>query len=55
MEFTGPDGKKVVLWEMHQYLPKILSSHSMETMMWHGDIKWEFECYIYDNETPDHP
>jgi hypothetical protein len=52
MEFTGPDGKKVVLWEMHQYPPKIVSSHSMEAMMRHGDIEWEVECYISDSEPP---
>jgi hypothetical protein len=33
MEFTGHDGKKVVLRAMHQYLPKIVSSHGMEAVM----------------------
>jgi hypothetical protein len=33
MEFIGPDGKKVVLRAMHQYPPKIVSSHSMEEVM----------------------
>jgi hypothetical protein len=55
MEFIGPNGKKVVLWAMHQYLPKIVSSHSMEVVMWHGYLEWEFECYISDNEPLDHP
>jgi hypothetical protein len=55
MEFMGPDGKKVVLWAMHQYPPKIVSSHSMEAVMRHGDLEWEVECYISDSEPPDHP
>jgi hypothetical protein len=55
MEFTGPDGKKVVLRAMHQYPPKIVSSHSMEAVMRHGDLEWEVECYISDSEPPDHP
>ena len=41
MEFMGPDGKMVVLQAMHQYPPKIISSQSMEVVMWHGDIEWE--------------
>jgi len=53
MEFTGPDGKKVVLREMHQYPPNIISSHSMEEVMRHGDIEWAVECYISDRELPD--
>jgi hypothetical protein len=39
---------------MHQYPPKIVSSHSMEVVMWHGDIEWEIECYISDREPLDH-
>ena len=55
MEFTGPDGKKVVLRAMHQYPPKIVSLHSMKEVMWHGDIEWAVECYISDSEPLDHP
>jgi hypothetical protein len=55
MEFTGPDGKKLVLRAMHQYPPKIVSSHSMEAVMRHGDIEWAIEFYISDSEPPDHP
>jgi hypothetical protein len=52
MEFTGPDGKKVVLRAMHQYPPKIVSSHNMEAVMRHGDIEWVVECFISDREPP---
>jgi hypothetical protein len=55
MEFIGPSGKKVVLQAMHQYPPKIVSCHSMEAVMWHGDIEWAVECYISDMEPPDRP
>ena len=55
MDFMGSDGKKVVLWAMHHYPPNIVSSHSMEVVMWHGDIEWEVECYIYDKELQDRP
>jgi hypothetical protein len=24
-------------------------------VMRHGDLEWEFECYISDREPPDHP
>jgi hypothetical protein len=48
MEFTGSDGKKVVLRAMHQYPPKIMSSHSMEEIMRHVDIEWVVECFAYD-------
>jgi hypothetical protein len=54
MEFTGPDGKKVFLRSMDQYPPKIVSSHSMEVVMRHGDIEWVVECFISDQEPPDH-
>jgi hypothetical protein len=40
---------------MHQYPPKIVSSHSMEAVMRHGDIEWAVECYISDREPLDHP
>jgi hypothetical protein len=53
MEFTGPDGKKLVLREMHQYPPKIVSSHSMEAVMRNGDIEWVVECCISNRELPD--
>ena len=53
MEFIGPDGKKVVLWAMHQYLSKIVSSHNMEVVMRHGDIEWVVECFISDREPLD--
>jgi hypothetical protein len=53
MEFTGPDGKKVVLQAMHRYRPKIVSSHSMEAVMRHGDIEWVVECFISNRELPD--
>jgi hypothetical protein len=53
MEFTGPDGKKVVLRAMHQYPPKIVSSHSMEAFMRHGDIEWVVECFISNKEPLD--
>jgi hypothetical protein len=53
MEFTGPDGKKVVLRAMHQYPPKNVSSHRMEAVMRHGDIEWAVECFISDREPPD--
>jgi hypothetical protein len=52
MEFTGPDGKKVVLRAMHHDPPKIVSSHSMEEIMRHGDIEWVVECFITDREPP---
>jgi hypothetical protein len=55
MEFMGPYGKKVVLRAMHQYPPKIVSSHSMEEVMRHGDLEWVFECHIFNSEPTDHP
>jgi hypothetical protein len=53
MEFTSPDGKKVVLRAMHQYPLNIVSSHNMEAVMRHGDIEWAIECFISDKEPPD--
>jgi hypothetical protein len=50
MEFTGSDGKKVVLRAMHQYPLKIVSSHNMEAIMRHGDIEWVVECFISNRE-----
>jgi hypothetical protein len=38
---------------MHQYALKIVSSHSMEVVMRHGDIEWDVECFISDREPPD--
>jgi hypothetical protein len=55
MEFMGLDGKKVVLWAMQKYPPKVVSYHSMKAVMRHGYIEWEVECYISDREPPDHP
>jgi hypothetical protein len=55
MEFMGLDGKKVFLREIHQYLPKIVSSHSMEEVMQNGDIEWVVECYISNSEPSYHP
>jgi hypothetical protein len=54
MEFTGPDGNKVVLQTMHRYPSKIVSSHNMEGVMRHGDIEWVVECFISDREPLDH-
>jgi hypothetical protein len=54
MEFTGPDGKQMVLRAMHQYPTKIVSLHSMEVVMRHGDIEWVVECFISDKNPPDH-
>jgi hypothetical protein len=53
-EFTGPNGKKVVIRSIHQYLLKIVSSHNMEEVMRHGDIEWVVECFISHREQPDH-
>jgi hypothetical protein len=53
MKFTRPDGKKVVLWAMHRYPPKIVSSHNMEAVMRHDDIEWVVECFISNREPPD--
>jgi hypothetical protein len=55
MEFTGPDGKKVVVRAMHQYPLKIVSSHNMEEVMRHGDIECVVECFISNREPPDRP
>lgn len=52
-EFTGPNGKKVVIRSIHQYPLKIVSSHSMEEVMRHGDIEWVVECFISHREPPD--
>jgi hypothetical protein len=52
MEFTGPNGKKVVLRAMHKYLQNIVSSHNMEEIMRHGDIEWDIECFISNKEPP---
>jgi hypothetical protein len=54
MEFTGLDGKKVVLRTMHMYPPKIVSSHNMEEIMRHGNIEWDIECFFSKIEPPDH-
>lgn len=46
MEFTGPDGKLVVLWGMHSYPTQTVSSHRMEIDLRHGDIAWAVELRI---------
>lgn len=33
----------------------LVSSHSMEAILRHGDIDWEVECYISNKESPDGP
>ena len=38
MEFTGPDGKMVVLRGMHSYPPQTVSAHRMEADLRHGEI-----------------
>jgi hypothetical protein len=52
-EFTGPNRKKVVIRSIHQYPLKIVSSHSMEEVLRHGDIEWVVECFISHREPPD--
>jgi hypothetical protein len=54
MEFTGLDGKKVVLRAMHQYPLKIVPSYNMEAIMRHGDIEWDVECFISNKKPPNH-
>lgn len=43
MEFTGPDGKSVVLRGMHSYPPQTVSAHRMEADLQHGHIAWAVE------------
>ena len=46
MKFKCPNGKLVVLNGMHTYLNQVVSSHSMISIMRHGDIEWDVECLI---------
>ena len=39
MEFQGPDGKRVVLWGMNTYPPRVVSSQRMEAVLRHQDIE----------------
>lgn len=58
MEFTGPDGKPMVLRGMHSYPPQTVSAHWMEADLRHGDIAWVVELRISKaggKTTPPHP
>jgi len=46
MEFTGLDGKLVVLRGMHSYPPQTVSVHRMEADLRHGDIAWAVELRV---------
>ena len=35
-----------MLWGVHTYPNQVVSSHSMGSILRHGDIEWVFECLI---------
>lgn len=55
MEFTGLDGKLVVLRRMHSYPPQIVSAHRIEADLRHGDIEWAMDLRILETGAPTRP
>ena len=53
MDFTGPEGQKVVLREMNTYPPTAMTSHRMEVVLRHGDIEWVAKCMVTFRKPPD--
>ena len=46
MEFQGQDDKRVVLWGMNTYPPKVVTAKKMEAGMRQDDIAWVAEFQI---------
>lgn len=58
MEFTGPNGKLIVLRGMHSYPHQTVSAHRMEVDLRHGAIEWDMELRISEtgaSTRPVHP
>ena len=51
MKFQDPNGKLVVLKGINTYPNQVVSSHSMRSIMRHGDIEWAAECLITSQGT----
>ena len=46
MRFQDVGGKEVVLMGFNTYPKQVISSHSMRSLLRHGDIEWVFECLV---------
>ena len=46
MRFKNSEGKPILLRGMDTYPNQVVSSHSMRSILGHGDIEWIFECLI---------
>ena len=46
MRFKNLEGKPIFSRGMHTYPKQVVSSHSMRSILMHGDIEWVFECLI---------
>ena len=46
MRFKNSEGKPILLRGMHTYPNQVVSSHSMRSILRHGDIEWVVECLI---------
>ena len=47
MRFNNCNGKQVVLKGMNTYPNRVVSSHSMRSILRHGDIEWDVKYFIY--------
>ena len=46
IRFENSEGKPILLICMHTYPNQVVSSHSMRSILRHGDIEWSSECLI---------